>query len=252
MRCLAEDVCRELSRYFIRPLPHLAEREAYTVFCLESPLATAGQLALQRGDWLHAHRREVAALLTQEPDLDHLSEQETDESTSRHLSYYKDDLVVVDWDAALIIDQSKNFDETLYLMELANYSWRSSKPTTAHSMIRSNAPIAICGVARFGAAARSFGDFARFASTSPVSAMNFRTSPIFRRLASGPLYQSVSSRFHLADWHRTIDEKLKTLDNFYQLLQHDRTNRWMLILETTIVLLFIIDLVLSGARPEKH
>ena len=58
------------------------------------------------------------------------------------------------------------------------------------------------------------------------------------------IYENVSARFHLGDWHRVIDEKVKMLDNLYQLLQHDRINRWMLILETTIVLLFIIDLIL--------
>ena len=58
------------------------------------------------------------------------------------------------------------------------------------------------------------------------------------------IYQGLSQRFHLGDWHRTIDEKLKTLDNLYQLLQHDQSNRWMLMLEATIVLLFIVDLIL--------
>ena len=57
------------------------------------------------------------------------------------------------------------------------------------------------------------------------------------------IYQNISARFHLADWHGAIDRKLKTLDDMYQLLNHDQTNRWMLILEVTIVLLFIIDLV---------
>jgi hypothetical protein len=57
------------------------------------------------------------------------------------------------------------------------------------------------------------------------------------------IYQALSCRFHLGDWHRTIDGKLKTLDDLYELLNHDQTNRWMLILEATIVLLFIIDLV---------
>ena len=38
----------------------------------------------------------------------------------RFLSYYEHDLVVIDWDAALIIDEPQNFDETLYVMELAN------------------------------------------------------------------------------------------------------------------------------------
>src|SRR5439155_979149 len=54
------------------------------------------------------------------------------------------------------------------------------------------------------------------------------------------IYENISARFHLGDWHRTIDEKLKTLANLYQLLQHDQTNRWMLMLEATIVLLFVI------------
>ena len=62
----------------------------------------------------------MASLLTQEPDIDHLSKQEADESTGRFLSYYERDLVVVDWDAALIIDEPQNFEETLYVMELAN------------------------------------------------------------------------------------------------------------------------------------
>ena len=58
------------------------------------------------------------------------------------------------------------------------------------------------------------------------------------------IYENISARFHLSDWHKTIDKKLQTLDDLYQLLNHDRTNRYMLILETTIVLLFVIDVVI--------
>jgi uncharacterized Rmd1/YagE family protein len=58
------------------------------------------------------------------------------------------------------------------------------------------------------------------------------------------IYQGLAARFHLADWHKAIDEKLKTLDDLYQLLQADRNHRTMLILEMTIVLLFIIDVVM--------
>jgi hypothetical protein len=56
------------------------------------------------------------------------------------------------------------------------------------------------------------------------------------------VYHGISTRFHLTEWHRTIDEKLKTLDDLYQLLKSDQNNRWMLFLEITIVLLFIVDL----------
>jgi uncharacterized Rmd1/YagE family protein len=58
------------------------------------------------------------------------------------------------------------------------------------------------------------------------------------------IYENIAARFHLGDWHRTVEEKLKTLDELYEILKHDQNNRWMLILESTIVLLFIIDLVI--------
>ena len=70
--------------------------------------------------WLEAHRRQVAALLTQEDDIRYLSRQEADESTGRYLSYYQNDVVVIDWDAALLVDEKADFAETLYIMELAN------------------------------------------------------------------------------------------------------------------------------------
>src|SRR5438270_13313549 len=38
VRRLADEVRRELQAYFIRPVGQLAEEEAYTVFCVESPL----------------------------------------------------------------------------------------------------------------------------------------------------------------------------------------------------------------------
>src|SRR5438067_7854106 len=115
VRRLAEEVRRELAAYFVRPVANLVEEEAYTVFCLESPLMGDGGAEVRAENWLKAHRREVASLLTQEPDIEHLSKQEAEESTGRSLSYYEHDLVVVDWDAALIIDERRNFEEVLYV-----------------------------------------------------------------------------------------------------------------------------------------
>src|SRR5205823_6411983 len=99
-----------LKDYYVRPVPHLADEEAYTVFCIESPMHSEDRAPLSAEKWLAANRRSIASLLAQEPDIDHLSKQESDESTDRHLSYYENDLVVVDWDAALIIDEPRDFD----------------------------------------------------------------------------------------------------------------------------------------------
>ncbi|HWW00228.1 MAG TPA: hypothetical protein VNZ64_11075 [Candidatus Acidoferrum sp.] len=245
VRRLTEEVRKELAPYYIRPVAQLAPAEAYTVFCVDSPLLTPDGAALSADNWLRANRRSVAALLTQEPDIAHLSKQEADESTGRFLSYYEHDLVVVDWDAALIIDERRNFDETLYVMELANlqlaeleaydrilddsleraYRDLTSRPARGRTaVLRELREIRI--------------DLARFSDEMSNLTKFFGDWHLAR------IYENISARFHLSDWHRTIDDKLQILDDLYQLLNHDRTNRWMLLLEVTIVLLFIIDLVI--------
>jgi len=247
VRGLAEEVRRELRPYLVRPSERLSDEEAYTVFCLNGALKSGDGTPIRSEDWLLDHRREVAALLTEEPDPNRLSEQEADESTGKYLSYYDRDLVVVDWDAALVIDEPRYFDETLYLMELANVQLAELE---AYDRILDNA------------VERSYRD---------VSLRHFRgrqnnrvqrelreiridlarlsdelsnITKFFGDWHSARIYQFLSARFHLADWHRTIDEKLKTLDDLYQLLSAEQNTRWMLILEISVVLLFVIDLVM--------
>jgi hypothetical protein len=253
VRRLAEDVRRELAPHYIRPVPSLANEEAYTVFCVESTLVDADGARVSAESWWETNRRAIASLLTQEPDSDHLSKQEAEESTGRFLSYYEHDLVVVDWDAALLVDQREHFEETLYVMELANLQLaeleaydrildealerayrdldsRSSRGRT--SMLRELREIRI--------------DLARF------SDMLSNITKFFGDWHLARIYESLAARFHLSDWHRTVDRKLQTLDDLYQLLNHDQTNRWMLLLETTIVLLFVIDLVVLIIGLKGH
>ena len=245
VRHLAEEVCRELSPYLVRPIAQLAEEEAYTVFCIESPLQTKEGTPLSAEDWLKIHRREVASLLTQEPDVDHLSKQESDESTGRYLSYYEHDLVVVDWDAALIMDEPQNFDETLYVMELANLQLAELEAYDRildEALERSYRDLGEQPLRRKGDVRRELREIR--VDLARLSDELSNITKFFGDWHLARIYENISARFHLGDWHRTIDEKLKTLANLYQLLQHDQTNRWMLMLEATIVLLFVIDLVL--------
>lgn len=242
---LAEDVRRELEKsHLVRPVPRLADEEAYTVFCIKAPLIGPDNETISTEDWLIAHRREVAALLTQELNIAELSEQEVDESTSRNLSYYGRDLVVVDWDAALVIDQPQNFAETVHVMELANLQLAELE---AYDRLLD------------GSLDRAYRDLRtrRMANRTEVmrelreiridmARLNDELSNITKFFGDwhmARIYQALSTRFHLGDWHRSIEEKLRTLDHLYALLQQDLTNRWMLTLEAAIVLLFIVDLI---------
>ncbi len=242
VRQLAEEVFAALGPRLVRPVERLADDEAYTVFCLNAP---AGNEAAEQ--WLARNRRQVAALLTQESDPDSLSRQEAQESTSIYLSYYEQDLVVVDWDAALIVDEPKDFDETLYLMELANLQLAELEAYDRlldHAVERAYRDLAAAARGRTGVI-RELREL-----RIDLSRLSDELSNIGKFFGDWHLartYSMIARRFHLSEWHHSIEEKLHTLDDLYEILKHDENNRWMLILEITIVLLFVIDLALLFA-----
>jgi hypothetical protein len=246
VRALAREVQQELRPYLVRPADTLSDEEAYTVFCIRGPLRAPDGSVCASEDWLLENRRRVAALLVEERDPGRLSEQEAIESTNKYLSYYDRDLVVADWDAALVIDEPRYFDETLYLMELANVQLAELE---AYDRMLDDA------------VERSYRDVLRRPpgrgrtkvqrelrelriDLARLSDELSNITKFFGDWHSARIYQALSSRFHLADWHRAIDQKLKTLDDLYQLLGMEQNNQWMLVLEVSIVLLFVIDLVL--------
>jgi hypothetical protein len=262
---IAEEARRELAPYLTRPVERLADEEAYTVFCITSPLDESresggaeaagregGHLAAE--DWMNGHRREIAALLTEERDIGHLSDQEAEESTSRYLSYYDHDMVVVDWDAALIVDEAKYIDEMIYLMELSNLQLAELEAydrlldnviDRAYRDLGSASLRGGGGLLQRWTGAKTLKELREIRiDLARLSDELSNITKFFGDWHLARIYQALSSRFHLGDWHKATDEKLKTLDDLYQLLQADRNNRTMLILEVTIVLLFIIDLAI--------
>ena len=245
VRQLAEQVRKELEPYYTRPVPTLGDEEAYTVFCLNSPLVAADGARARVEDWMKRRRREIAALLTEEPDPQHLSEQEASESSALYFSYYEDDVVVIDWDAALVVDHPRNVDEILYIMELANLQLAELEAYDRildQAVERSYRDLAARRVRSWASAGvqRELREIR--VDLARLSDELSNITKFFGDWHLARIYQGLSDRFHLADWHRTIDEKLKTLDDLYQILRADQNNRWMLILEATIVLLFIVDL----------
>ena len=195
----------------------------------------------------------MAALLTQESAIERLSKQESEESTARYLSYYDSDLVVIDWDAALLIDEPRDFDETLYIMELANLQLAELEAYDRlldDALERSYRDLGERPL-------RSRGDILRELREIRIDMARLNdelsnTTKFFGDWHLARIYERIATRFHLGDWHRTIDGKLKTLDDLYQILKHDQSNRWMVILEATIVLLFIIDLIILFVGLESR
>jgi hypothetical protein len=239
----ADSVLKDLAPYCVRPVPSLMQAEAYTVFCVAGLPGVEGQ-GVRAEDWLTANRRRVAALLMQEENAEALSEQEVCESTGLYLSYYGDDLVVVDWDSAFVVGQQDALDDVLHIMELANvqlvelaaydrvldealqvaYSDMNKQTVrSTRKMLENLRELRI--------------DLAR------ISDELSNITKFFGDWHLAKTHRNLADRFHLGDWQRIIGEKTRTLDGLYQILLQNRLNSVMLLLEVTIVLLFIIDLV---------
>jgi hypothetical protein len=96
-RDLCAEACKGLQDVMIQSSPP-SEPEAYTVFCLN-------EVGLEKDvtHWLAEHRQAVAELLT-ETQSNGLGEMQVNEVLRVQRSYTKSDLVVIDWDAALVVD----------------------------------------------------------------------------------------------------------------------------------------------------
>ena len=243
IRGLAERIRTELTPWVIRPNEGLSEEEAYTVFCLEPPVA--GGSPFHSEDWLASYRESIAALLNQENDPGRLSSQEVRESTSRQLSYYRHDLAVIDWDAALLVDTPSEWEECLYAIEVANLQLAELEAYDRHlDLVLERSYRDLAGAPMRTRKALITGlrelriDMARFSD---------ELSNINKFLGDWHLariYETAAGRFHLSDWKRGVEEKLTTVGELHELLKSDHANRWMMALEITIVLLFILDVVL--------
>jgi hypothetical protein len=254
VRALGDEARRELAPVLIKPVETISDVEAYTVFCIEGPLRKlyedgngSGEVDVTAEHFLQTNRRDVAALLTQEPDPDQLSTQEAEESSSKFFSYYHDDICVIDWDAALVVDDPREFDETLYIMELANVQLAELE---AYDRLLDDAVERtyrhLAGGrfgTRFGGQQRELRELR--VDSARISDELGNITKFFGDWHLARLYQGLAARFHLAEWHGNVRNKLQALDEIYHLIHSERTNRTMIFLEVMIVLLFVIEIVRS-------
>lgn len=223
----------------------LAQPEGYTVFCVHAPIEPDGDAAV----WLDHHEREVAALLVGEPDPGRLSRQEVRETTQCRYSYYERDLTVIDWDAALTIDAPEDYNDTLYVLELANLQLEELKAYDRQlDAVLERAYGDVTRAARpyvFGSRQRVLNNLREImVDLAKVADEIGNTSKFFGDWHLARVYMGCAARFHLAEWEATVSRKLRALDSLYTMLLHDSSNRVMLWLETAIVALFVIDLVI--------
>ena len=119
-------------------------------------------------------------------------------------SFENTDLVVIDWDAALVVDLTGYVDDVLYALELANLQLEEFRVMDQRLDKYLD---------------RAYDDLDR-------------------------VYLGARDRFYLDQWRTSVEQRLAQLDKLYSVVHAEMNERRMLWLEIIIVVFFAIDLLI--------
>ena len=216
--------------------------EDYVIFHVESfdSFIDPKAFCLEQG-------RQIAQILRAERQV--LSAEEVEDALSVRLSYSEQDLAMVDWNAALLIDSEG--DDVRALLDFANVELLELRYLDqkldraldqAHETLSRRSGIA--GIFR-----SSGTDLRGLAELQVDNATLFEGLNNTLKLVGDQylarLYRLVSRRFHLDEWDSSILRKLETLESIYEKVSNQASTRRMEVLEWVIIILIAFSILLE-------
>ena len=239
---LCAEVCDNLKESIVGRTEFPPSPEAYTVFCLTD---LAG--AKDANAWLAERRRAVAGLLT-ETAAEKLSESQVAEVLRIQRSFENTDLVVIDWDAALVVDLSGYVDDVLYALELANLQleeFRVMDQRLDKYLDRAYDDLERQPRPSFGAANKILRQLRRFrVDVAKLADAATHITKFFGDWYLARVYLGARDRFYLDQWRASVEQRLAQLDKLYSVAHAEVNEQRMLWLEIIIVIFFAIDLLI--------
>jgi hypothetical protein len=222
--------------------------EDYFIFQIE---AFAEPLTIE--DLTTRYAQEVAQILRAEPR--ELSPDEVMDAVSHRISFSKDDIAIVDWNAALVVD--KEAEDVLTVLEFANVEllemrFLDRRLDDALSQAYNRLSIRSRKWFQF----RSPSDLRDISQWQVDSAILFEGVNNSLKLLGDQylarLYRLVAQRFHLVEWDSSILRKLDTLESIYQKISDQIASRRMEVLEWIIIILIAISILLPFVAQNVH
>lgn len=171
-------------------------------------------------------------------------------------SYYPDDLVVVQWDAAFVFDRPDGAEATMDILEFANtqlveYRTYDARLDDELLAIYKLLPGRQSRLGRGEAAERAAR--VRFLLLD-VLELTDRTSNALKIIGDAyyaRLYRAAAGRLGLGDWQRQIDAKLRSVSEIYRVFQDQAQYARSEFLEIIIIALIAVEAVI-GILALRH
>jgi hypothetical protein len=178
-----------------------------------------------------------------------LSIQEIQEALSHRMTHGLEDLIVIDWHAALLYGQEGH--DIRAVLAFANVELLEMRYLDAQldaALDQAYATLSVRVGHRLRLPGSSSADLQRIAHMQVDSAMLFEGVNNALKLLGDQylarVYRLASQRFHLAEWDASILRKLHTLESIYAKIADRATNRRMETLEWIIIVLIALSILL--------
>jgi hypothetical protein len=194
------------------------------------------------------HRRQIAQILRAERQT--LSDQEVEDALAVQLSYSADDITLVDWNAALLIDSEG--DDIRALLDFANVELLEMRYVDqkldralnqAHEMLSRRSWTSPWILGSYGATLRRLAEL-QVDNAALFEGVN-NTLKLVGDQYLARVYRRVNRRFHLDEWDAGILRKLQTLESIYEKLSDQASTQRMEILEWVIIFLIAFSIALE-------
>jgi len=183
-------------------------------------------------------------------DTERLSDMQMKESLSRSISYYDHDVVLIDWNAALIYDT--DYTDTLNVLELLNVELLEARYMDAQldKRIKNYEGLSQRQQYWFMPLSipyrQSINELAELRIESSVLAERVDNAlKLIGDLYLARVYSEASERFYLPTWDASISRKLDIIGNLYQVLTDRVNSSQAQMLEVIIIVLILIEIFLS-------
>lgn len=224
--------------------PHLSPVvEDYVIFHIESFAQ-----AVEPNRFCAEHSRRIAQILRAESQA--LSDQEVDDALSARNSYSVQDITIIDWNAALVLD--RDGDDVRAVLEFANVElleMRYLDQKLDRALDETYEQLSRRAAGLRGMLGYSGADLRRVAELQVDNAALFEgvnnTLKLLGDQYLARVYRLVNRRFHIDDWDASILRKLQTLESIYEKISDQASNRRMEILEWVIIILIAFSIALE-------
>ncbi|MDD1757260.1 MAG: hypothetical protein LUQ22_00820 [Methanotrichaceae archaeon] len=197
--------------------------------------------------YISAYGEIIAAILKDESIK--LAQKEIDDTLATNIRYGRQDITIVDWDGAFLIDAFGEFEETIAVLELANIqllNFRILNKKLAEEIDLLEWHTQPPGISSFLHLSPFMNDVIKIRSQSVLELENIESAlKLYGDWYSGKLYDLASKKFHLNTWRMQVGAKLEALADLYEMVEHTMTERFNLILEFLIVVLIVLEIVLA-------